>query len=180
MVNYTVNKYNADRDRIYAVGTSSGAMMTNVLLGAYPDVFAAGSAWAGVPFGCYAGPNAWNTECAQGRIDKTPEAWGDLVRAAYPGYNGPRPRMQMYHGTEDDVLYFENFGEAIEQWTNVLGISDTPESVEQDTPQTGFVRYRYGGGKVEAVEEVGLGHGLIVLPDEGSINIPHPDHGSQV
>jgi acetylxylan esterase len=30
-------------------------MMTNVLSGAYPDVFAASSVFAGVVFGCFAG-----------------------------------------------------------------------------------------------------------------------------
>lgn len=65
-VRWTVANFNADTSRIFAVGTSSGAMMTNVLIGAYPglctthitalsiltvlsDIFAAGSANAGVP-----------------------------------------------------------------------------------------------------------------------------------
>ena len=48
MVKYTLAKYNADPTRVFSMGTSSGAMMTNVLLGSYPDIFAAGSAWAGV------------------------------------------------------------------------------------------------------------------------------------
>ena len=45
-------------------------MMTNVLLGSYPDVFAAGSAWAGVAFGCFAGNgyDVWSNECATGQI----------------------------------------------------------------------------------------------------------------
>ena len=55
MVNWVKANYSADAGRVYATGVSSGAMMTEVLLGAYPDVFAAGSAFAGVPFGCFAG-----------------------------------------------------------------------------------------------------------------------------
>ncbi|KAI8304685.1 Acetylxylan esterase A [Colletotrichum sp. SAR11_240] len=54
MVRWTLENYDVDPDRVFALGTSSGAMMTNVLVGAYPDVFAAGAAFAGVPFGCYA------------------------------------------------------------------------------------------------------------------------------
>ena len=34
-----------DRGRVFATGLSSGAMMTNVLLGDYPDVFKAGAAF---------------------------------------------------------------------------------------------------------------------------------------
>ena len=39
MVNYTLNTYHANRDRVYVTGTSSGAMMTEVLLALYPDIF---------------------------------------------------------------------------------------------------------------------------------------------
>src|SRR3954454_22636796 len=106
-------------------------MMTNVLLGSYPDVFKAGAAFAGVPFGCFAGAATWNTECANGTVTKTAQQWGDLVRAAYPGYTGSRPRVQLWHGTEDATLNVHNFDEAIKQWTNVLGVSQTPTSTDQ-------------------------------------------------
>jgi len=32
-------------------------MMTQAMIGAYPDVFKAGAAFAGVPFGCFAQGN---------------------------------------------------------------------------------------------------------------------------
>ena len=51
MVKYVESHYGGDPNRVYATGHSSGGMMTNVLLGAYPDVFKAGAAFAGVPFG---------------------------------------------------------------------------------------------------------------------------------
>jgi poly(hydroxyalkanoate) depolymerase family esterase len=159
MVNYAVSNYNADPARVYATGVSSGAMMTNVLLGAYPDVFKAGSAFAGVPFGCFAGPNSWNSECASGLITKTPQQWGDLVRNAFPGYTGARPRMQVWHGTDDTVLNYVNFGEEIKQWTNVLGVSQTPTST--DSPQSGWTRTRYGTA-VEAISMQGVSHNLPV------------------
>lgn len=40
MVDWVTRTYSADTSRIFATGISSGAMMTNVLLGDYPDVFA--------------------------------------------------------------------------------------------------------------------------------------------
>jgi poly(hydroxyalkanoate) depolymerase family esterase len=164
MVDWTVRTYAADTDRIFVTGISSGAMMTNVLLGDYPDVFAAGAAFAGVPFACFATTNGseWNSDCANGRITRTPQAWGDLVRGAYPGYTGARPRMQLWHGTADDVLRYPNFGEEIKQWTNVQGLSQTPAVT--DSPQSNWTRTRYGGtgdrAPVEAISLRGTGHNV--------------------
>ncbi|MEU4215633.1 PHB depolymerase family esterase [Actinoplanes sp. NPDC026623] len=165
MVNYVRQRYGADPDRTFVTGHSSGGMMTNVLLGAYPDVFRAGSAYAGVPFGCFAGPDPWNSACANGQISRTPQQWGDAVRAAYPGYSGARPRMQLWHGTTDDVLRFANFGEEIKQWTNVHGVSQTPTSTEQNQPRSGWTRTRYGS-QVEAIQETGQPHNLQILADQ--------------
>ncbi|MFG2129433.1 PHB depolymerase family esterase [Streptomyces sp. NPDC048751] len=164
MIDWTARTYSADTSRIFVTGISSGAMMTNVLLGDYPDVFAAGAAFSGVPFGCFATTNGseWNSECSGGSITHTPQEWGNLVRNAYPGYTGPRPRMQVWHGTQDDVLRYPNFGEEIKQWTNVQGVSQTPATT--DSPQSGWTRTRYGGtgdqAPVEAISLQGVGHNL--------------------
>lgn len=164
MVDWVVTTYAADTGKVFATGISSGAMMTNVLLGDYPDVFAAGAAFSGVPFGCFATTDGseWNSACANGTITHTPQEWGDLVRGAYPGYTGPRPRMQLWHGTADETLRYPNFGEEIKQWANVLGASQTPAAT--DTPASGWTRTRYGGtgdqAPVEAVSLQGVGHNL--------------------
>ncbi|MFE7276589.1 PHB depolymerase family esterase [Streptomyces sp. NPDC057623] len=164
MVDWATRTYDADTGRVFATGISSGAMMTNVLLGDYPDVFAAGAAFSGVPFGCFATTDGseWNSACAQGTVTRTAQEWGDIARAAYPGYTGPRPRMQLWHGTQDDVLRYPNFGEMIKQWTNVQGVGQTPAAT--DTPQSGWTRTRYGGtgdrAPVEAISLQGVGHNL--------------------
>ncbi|MEU7750560.1 PHB depolymerase family esterase [Micromonospora sp. NPDC049171] len=166
MVDYVRQRYAADPARIFATGTSSGAMMTNVMLGDYPDVFAAGASFAGVPFGCFAtgGSSEWNSQCANGQLIKTPQQWGDLVRGAYPGYTGQRPRMQIWHGTNDDTLRYPNFGEQVKQWTNVHGLSQTPTYT--DSPQSGYTRTRYGSSgptaPVEAISMQGVTHNLPV------------------
>jgi acetylxylan esterase len=168
MITYAEQHYGGNPSQVYVTGASSGAMMTNVMLGDYPDVFKAGAAFMGVPFGCFAGPgvDVWNSACAQGQITMTPQAWGNLVRAADPGYNGGRPRMQLWHGTADTTLNYANLGEEIKQWTNVLGVSQTPTST--DTPQSGWTRTRYddsaGNVDVEAYSIAGAGH---VLPETG-------------
>jgi poly(hydroxyalkanoate) depolymerase family esterase len=164
MVRYVQERYRTDPARTFVTGASSGAMMTNVLLGDYPDVFRAGSAFMGVPFGCFATTDgsSWNSACANGQITKSAQAWGDLVRAAYPGYSGARPRMQVWHGDQDATLRYPNFAEEIKQWTNVLGVSQTP--VLTDSPQSGWTRTRYGSAAtqapVEAISVAGVGHSL--------------------
>jgi poly(hydroxyalkanoate) depolymerase family esterase len=164
MVKYVQAQYRTDTNRTFVTGASSGAMMTNVLLGDYPDVFKAGAAFMGVPFACFATTDgsSWNSACANGQVSKTPAAWGDLVRGAYPGYSGPRPRMQLWHGTNDTTLQYPNFAEEIKQWTNVLGVSQTP--VLTDSPQSGWTRTRYGSAAVnapvEAISIANTGHSL--------------------
>src|SRR5258708_23518689 len=139
-------------------------MRANVLIGALDVVCMARAAFSGVPFGCFvgAGSTGWNSACANGQITKTGAQWGDLVRAAYPGYAGYRPRMQLWHGDQDQTLNFTNFGEEIKQWTNVSRISETPTTSEQNMPQSGFTRTRYedscGIVRVEAVREAGQPH----------------------
>ncbi|MFC7649782.1 alpha/beta hydrolase family esterase [Streptosporangium lutulentum] len=86
MVRYVQQRHNADPGQVYVTGASSGAMMTNVLLGAYPDVFKAGAAFMGVPFACFATTDgsSWNSACANGTLVRTPQQWGDLVRGPTP------------------------------------------------------------------------------------------------
>jgi len=164
MISWVTRTYGADTSRIFVTGSSSGGMMTNVLLGDYPDVFKAGAAYMGVPFGCFATTDGsgWNSACANGNVTRTPQAWGNLVRAAYPGYTGARPRMQTWHGTADTTLRYPNFGEQIKQWTNVLGLSQTP--ARTDSPQSGWTRTRYGNtgdqAPVEAISLQGVGHSV--------------------
>lgn len=132
MVKYTLTKYSANAARVYATGTSSGAMMTEALLAVYPDVFKAGAEFSGVPAGCwadqYASSNQWSGPCAGGMDTMTAQAWGDLVRGMDPGYSGHRPRIQLWHGTADPTINYANQTEAIKEWTNVLGLSTTPTS----------------------------------------------------
>ena len=40
-------------------------------------------------------------------------AWGDLVRGMNPGYTGPRRRIQLFHGTSDQTINYNNMKDAI-------------------------------------------------------------------
>jgi poly(hydroxyalkanoate) depolymerase family esterase len=170
MVDWTRQRYPVDPARIVVSGFSSGAMMTNVLAAQYPDVFSAGSALSGVPAGCFATTNGslWNSQCAGGNVRKTPQEWGDLARSMYPGYTGAYPRMQLMHGATDTTLAYPNFAEAIEQWTNLHGLSQSPALT--DSPQSAWTRTRYGDistrATVEGISIAGTGH---TLPQPGMI-----------
>ncbi|WP_433652013.1 extracellular catalytic domain type 1 short-chain-length polyhydroxyalkanoate depolymerase [Micromonospora zamorensis] len=165
MVRHVQQQYAADPDRVYATGSSSGGMMTNHMLALYPDLFKAGAAFMGVPYNCFANAADFpptSSQCTGGAMNRTPQQWGDAVRQAYPGYSGPRPRVQLWHGTNDTLVPYSLLQETIEQWTNVFGLSQTPTST--DTPQANWNRRRYadtsGTVQVEAYSIQGAGHSL--------------------
>ncbi|KOV82953.1 esterase [Nocardia sp. NRRL S-836] len=170
MVAWVRQRYPVDAARIVVSGFSSGAMMTTVLAAQYPDVFSAASAFSGVPAGCFATTDGslWNGQCSGGSISKTPQQWGDQARAMYPGYAGPYPRMQLWHGDQDTTLAYRNFGEEIKQWTNLHGLSQTPAAT--DRPQSNWTRTRYGDtstkATVEGISIAGTGH---TLPQAGML-----------
>jgi poly(hydroxyalkanoate) depolymerase family esterase len=132
MVKYTVSTYKANANRVYATGDSSGAMLTQALLAVYPDVFKAGASFAGVAAGCWSdgwtAASNWGGTCASGNDIMTGPQWGTLVRGMDPGYTGHRPRVQLFHGDADAIINYANFGEAIKEWTNVLGLATSPTS----------------------------------------------------
>ena len=172
MVKYTLSKYSGDAGRVYSVGGSSGGIMTEALLGVYPDVFMAGVSLMGVPCGCWAqgyndvtgnGSNAqWSGSCAGGSVTKTGPQWGDLVRSYFPGYTGHRPRLQHWHGTADTTLNYKNMAEDIKEWTNLLGLSETPTG--SDTPKSGTTRQFWknacGYTVYETFSMSGVGHAV--------------------
>jgi len=169
MITYTEQHYGGDPNRVYVTGSSSGGMMTDEMLALYPDVFKAGAAYMGVPFDCFANAADYppgSSKCTSGTLTRTPQEWGDEVRAADPGYTGPRPPIQLWHGTADTLVPYQLLQEDIKQWTNVFGLSQTPTST--DTPVSGWTRWRYAdsSGKVdvEAYSIQGAGH---VLPETG-------------
>ncbi|MEH1124981.1 PHB depolymerase family esterase [Micromonospora sp. CPCC 206061] len=160
MVNYANRQHGGDLNRVYATGSSSGGMMTQHMLAVYPDLFKAGASFMGVPFGCFANAADYppgSSQCTGGSMNRTPQQWGDLVRQAYPGYTGARPRVQLWHGANDTLVPFSLLQESVDQWTNVHGLSLTPTST--DNPQSSWTRRRFSD-KVEAIAVSGAGHNL--------------------
>ena len=120
----------------------------NVMAATYPDMFAAGIAYAGVPAGCFKSaadiPAEWNSTCATGKSIYTQQQWANVVKDAYPGYSGPRPKIQIYHGSVDEVLNVQNYYETIKQWTGVFGYSTTATSTTPNFPRSPYTKYVFG------------------------------------
>lgn len=114
----------------------------------YPNLFAAGIVYAGVPAGCFMSadniPDFWNSTCSTGQSIWTQQQWTNVVLNMYPGYTGSRPKMQIYHGTDDQILNVQNYYETIKQWTGVLGYSTTPISTEVNVPRSPYTKFTFG------------------------------------
>ncbi|OIW27805.1 hypothetical protein CONLIGDRAFT_682822 [Coniochaeta ligniaria NRRL 30616] len=163
MILYAIDKYKVDPAKVFVTGGSSGAMMSNVLAATYPELIAAVSLYSGVPAGCFVsssgGVDQWNNTCSGGQAKATPEAWGNVVRNMYPGYTGPRPKMQIWHGSADTTLAPANYQETIKQWTNVFGASQTPTSTVKDFPARNYQTENYGE-HVQGIYATGVGHSV--------------------
>src|SRR5688500_3950819 len=81
MVDHAVSEYGVDRTRVFVTGFSAGGAMTSVMLATYPDAFAGGAIVAGIPYRCSTSLTTAFT-CMNPGVDRTPAAWGDLVRGA--------------------------------------------------------------------------------------------------
>ncbi|MGN9808810.1 extracellular catalytic domain type 1 short-chain-length polyhydroxyalkanoate depolymerase [Micromonospora sp. BQ11] len=160
MVDHARTTYGTDPGRVFVSGLSAGGAMSAVMLATYPDVFRAGSVIAGLPYRC--SPPATTSTCQYSGVDKTPAAWGDLVRNAHPGYTGPYPRVSIWHGTSDYVVVPANATELRDQWTNVRGVPQTPTSTASLPASTSLEVY--GDNDVRVYRVSGMGHGTPVDP----------------
>ncbi|KAK0707949.1 Alpha/Beta hydrolase protein [Lasiosphaeris hirsuta] len=163
MVQYTLTKYSGDAARVFVTGSSSGGMATNALIATYPDVFAAGASFSGAPaFACWNGAglvSAANMDagCQTNKRGTTAQQWGDLVRAASPGFNGTRPAMQIWHGTTDTVVAYGYLSDQLAEWGNVLGVAFA-KNVTGD-PLSGYTKMVYGDGmRLVGYSAQGVGH----------------------
>lgn len=166
MVDYMKSNHEIDSDRIYVAGLSAGGYMSAILMATYPDVFDAGAIIAGGPY--KAATNLQEGMSVTGSCpDRSPKEWGEIVRNAYPGYEGDYPELSIWHGTEDYTVDNSNAREAVEQWTNVNGADSVPDLNESFR---GHVRVVYKDQSESPVVEMwrmlGMPHGLPVDPGE--------------
>jgi acetylxylan esterase len=136
----------------------------------YPELFKAATVYSGVSAGCfYSSSNqvdAWNSTCAQGQINSTPAVWASIAEAMYSGYNGSRPKMQIYHGGADTTLYPQNYYETCKQWAGVFGYNyDSPQSTLSNTPSSGYTTTVWGPN-VEGIFNPSVGHTVPIMGTE--------------
>ncbi|KJR83913.1 acetylxylan esterase [Sporothrix schenckii 1099-18] len=170
MIRYTISKYGADPAKVFATGSSSGCMMTNVMMAVYPDIIAAATCYSGVAAGCLAGspgssPSTANPNCASGRIVKSGAEWAAEVRGMYPGWNGSYPRLATWHGHADTFVSYLNLQEQIKEWSTLLDVTYVKNLTA--TPQAGYTEMVFGDGtKFVAYSAEGVGHTVPVHPQE--------------
>ena len=164
MVDYSVANHGVDRNRVFVTGLSAGGAMTAAMLATYPDVFAGGAVVAGIAYKCGTDQTS-GVLCLSQRQNKTPQQWGDLVRGAFPGYPGPRPKVSIWYGSSDFTVNPLNADQLRDQWTNVAGIGQAPTSSSSLPGNTVRDDYHAGGAPVVQVYRVnGIGHGTPVDP----------------
>jgi acetylxylan esterase len=171
-VKYALDTWSADPERVFVSGASSGCMMTNVMIAAYPDLFNAATCYSGVAAGCLKGspgssPISADPTCANGDINLTPEEWAQRARDIYPGYTGEYPRLKTLHGTADNLVFIPNLEQQLAQWSTIHGIEQTTSN--PDTPQSGYTELVYGDGtKLVGYSAEGVGH---IVPPNPALDI---------
>ena len=173
MVDKMKADYAIDDKRVFVTGLSGGGAMTALMLAVWPDVFAGGAIFAGIPYGCATNKKttAEASECLKSYtgtdayLSRSPQEWGDLVRTAAPSYKGPYPRVSIWHGTADSVVNNANMTELVKQWTNANGIDQTADA-NDSVESFPHAEYKDATGKtlVETYTITGQSHGTEVAP----------------
>jgi poly(hydroxyalkanoate) depolymerase family esterase len=159
--------YSVDTSRVYITGFSAGAAYAVAMLAMYPDVFAAGASFSGLPFGCANSLSTAET-CMAAPPSKTPSQWGTLGQAGFPGYSGPYPRISVWQGSDDTTVSTQNLAAIVAQWTDLTGASTSPTTT--NTVAT-FPHDEYADSKgvvqVESYSITGMSHAVAIDAPNG-------------
>lgn len=158
MIAQMVTAHGIDAHRISITGLSAGGAMTSVMLATYPEVFAAGAIIAGLPYGV-----ASNLRQALDGMFHSSERpageLGDLVRKA-SDYQGPWPKISVWHGSVDPTVSPGNAREIVKQW---LDVHDLPQAPMAETAVDGYPRQSWWNADGETIVEsytiTGMAHG---------------------
>jgi poly(hydroxyalkanoate) depolymerase family esterase len=166
MIQKMQTDYKTDPKQIYVTGLSAGGAMTAALLAVYPEVFQGGAIVAGIPAGC-AQDMAGGFSCMNTGKNLSPQEWGDRVRAAAPGHTtgDSVPKIAIWQGSADGTVNPTNADELVDQWTNVIGIDQTPDGTETING-TECKSYTDGSGTVLVTRCItpGMDHGVAIDP----------------
>jgi feruloyl esterase len=158
MVDVAVQRFDADSSRVFIAGLSAGGAMAAASLAAYPDVYTGGAIVAGLPVGAASSTVDALARMADAGPLRPPGEWTQQARAAAPaGYNGPWPRVSIWHGSSDDVVDPANARLLAEQWSGLHALDGGTTTTEAN----GARRAIWGDPQQPVVE-------LWTLPD-----LPH-------
>ncbi|MFO1249531.1 MAG: PHB depolymerase family esterase [Alphaproteobacteria bacterium] len=166
MIQTVIETHRLDGGRVFITGLSAGGAMTSVMLANYPERFAGGAIIAGLPFGAAANVRD-ALESMRSAPMKTPQQWGDAVRAA-SDYRGPWPRISIWHGAMDTVVNVNNAQASVAQWADLHDLSLAAARQEM---VDGAIRLRWDS-RLEVYTLAGLGHGTPI--DSRDLGQPGP------
>lgn len=188
MIQYMKEAYDVDSSKIFVLGLSAGGSMTAVLMANYPELFQGGAIIAGTPYECN-NPTLWTSawwwwldtwfgdaaaaSYACGLLgyaptQRSPEEWGDFVRAS-PGVTPSRwPVVSLWQGDADQVVNPANQRELIKQWANVHGIDEIPDNTSVlNNIRHNVFRDANGTARLETYDIVGFNHAIAIDPGPG-------------
>ena len=166
MIERIAGDLNIDRDRIFVTGLSAGGAMTNVMLAAYPEVFAAGAVIAGLPYGSARNMHEAFRSMFSG-ASRSANEWGALVRAVSP-HRGPWPKISIWHGEADATVVPSNAQEIVKQWTDVHALPH--HATSQETHGLHYLRQwrdEFGELRIEEHLIAGMNHGAPLASAKG-------------
>jgi poly(hydroxyalkanoate) depolymerase family esterase len=170
MIDQMHTAHGTDNAKVYLVGFSAGGAFVPVMLSTWPERFAAASIMEGIPYKCATSVNGAYS-CQSPGVAKTPQEWGDLVRGAYT-YAGARPRVQIWHGTGDNIVVPANMAELQKQWTNVFGTDMTADETEMIGTAGTRTAFKMGTTTViESYSVTGMAH-AVAIGNEGTTMCP--------
>lgn len=169
MASEAARRFRSDPRRIFVVGLSAGGAMAAALLGAYPDVFAAGAVVAGLPVGAARTPVQAVEQMSRPAV-RAPQEWAMQVRSIGPArHRGKWPRLSIWQGGEDRTVAPANAENLAAQWVALHGLAHQPAAVT--TPAAGVTHRVWGSPRHPEVElwmVEAMGHAFPVAAQGGT------------
>jgi len=159
MVKHAIAKFDVDPKRVFITGFSAGGAMASAMLAAYPDVYAAGAAIAGLPYG--AATSVYQAlEAMQSNRSYSARELGDKVRTSTQ-LDVPWPRISIWHGSSDTTVNPGNADNIARQWLDLHELAECTSNTEEKGHHTRQVwRDEFGRNVVEMNIVSGLNHGV--------------------